>query len=94
MKDFHDIYSMISSTALPSFQSLEKIIRIVFEHRETEVLLPISYQEDEITRMQNYWNEYLKNLRAENVKALPSSFLDLITKINHWLQLNTNLNKI
>ena len=43
MKDFHDIYSMISSSAPPSFKSLENVIRIVFEHRKTELLLPISF---------------------------------------------------
>lgn len=91
MKDFHDIYSMISSIASLPFKDLEKIIRIVFKHRETELLLPISYQEDEIARMQNFWNEYLKNLRIENVEILPALFSGLIMEINHWLQLNTKL---
>ncbi len=91
MKDFHDIYSMIASSALPSFKSLENVIRIVFEHRKTELLLPISFQEDEIIRMQSFWSEYLKNLREENVEALPSLFSDLLTKINQWLKLNTKL---
>lgn len=88
MKDFHDIYSMISSSTLPSFKSLESIIRIVFEHRETKLFLPISFQEDELVRMQNFWGEYLKNLRIENTEALPLSFSDLVTKINHWLEVN------
>jgi len=91
MKDFHDIYSMISSSALPSFKSLENVIRIVFEHRETDLILPISFEEDEIIRMQNFWGEYLKNLRTENIETLPPSFLDLIAKINYWLELNTTL---
>ncbi|WP_079979206.1 nucleotidyl transferase AbiEii/AbiGii toxin family protein [Candidatus Protochlamydia sp. R18] len=82
MKDFHDIYSMIALSALPSFKSLENVIQIVFEHRETKLLLPISFQENEIIRMQSFWSEYLKNLRKENVEALPSLFSDLLTKIN------------
>ncbi|SPJ31991.1 nucleotidyl transferase AbiEii/AbiGii toxin family protein [Candidatus Protochlamydia amoebophila] len=89
MKDFHDIYSMILSSALLSFKSLENVIRIVFKHRETELLLPISFQEDEIIRMQSFWSEYLKSLREENVEGLPSLFSDLVTKINQWLKLNT-----
>ncbi|CUI18031.1 conserved hypothetical protein [Candidatus Protochlamydia naegleriophila] len=88
MKDFHDIFSMISSSTLPSFKSLESIVRVVFEHRETKLLLPISFQEDELVRMQNFWGEYLKNLRTENIEALPLSFSDLLTKINHWLEVN------
>ena len=93
MKDFHDIFSMISSSTLPSFKSLESIVRIVFEHRETKLLLPISFQEDEIIRMQNFWSEYLKNLRTESMEALPPSFVDLLMKINHWLEVNTKLSK-
>ena len=93
MKDFHDIYSMLSSSLLPSFKDLEKVIRIVFEHRKTELTMPISFQDDEIVRMQSFWSEYLKNLREENVNVLPSSFLNLLAKINQWIQVNTNLIK-
>lgn len=91
MKDFHDIYSMISSSALPSFTSLEKVIGIVFERRKTELLLPIAFQEDEFARMQNFWEEYLKSLRRETLEALPPLFYDLLIKINHWLEANTKL---
>jgi hypothetical protein len=41
--------------------------------------------------MQSFWSEYLKNLRVENIEALPFSFLDVIAKINNWLELNTML---
>lgn len=54
MKDFHDIYSMMSSSTLPSFKDLENISQIVFAHRETGLILPISFQEDEIIRMQTF----------------------------------------
>ncbi|MBY0518610.1 MAG: nucleotidyl transferase AbiEii/AbiGii toxin family protein [Bacteriovoracaceae bacterium] len=91
MKDFHDLYSMISSSQLPSFHNLEEIIRSVFEHRETILALPITYEEDEILRMQNFWNEYLKNLRAENLDSLPINMALIISKINDWLRLNTSL---
>lgn len=93
MKDFHDIYSMLFSSSLLSFKDLENVIRIVFEHRETELIMPISFQGDEMVRMQNFWSEYLKNLRKENVDVLPTSFLDLLTKINQGIQINTHLIK-
>ena len=82
---------MIFSSTLPSFESLESIIKIVFEHRETKLLLPISFQEDELVRMQNFWVEYLKNLRTESMEALPPSFSELLMKINYWLEVNTKL---
>lgn len=93
MKDFHDIYSMLFSSSLPSFKDLENVIRIVFEHRETELIMPISFPDDEMVRMQNFWSEYLKNLRKEHVDVLPTSFLDLLTKINQGIQVNTQLIK-
>lgn len=91
MKDFHDIYSMISSTTIPSFNNLEGIIRIVFENRETKLTFPITYEEDEMNRMQNFWSEYLRNLRAENLASLPENIADVIAKINNWLRLNTRI---
>ena len=91
MKDFHDLHSIISSSEELSFRNLEGIIRMVFEHRETKITLPITYEEDEMNRMQNFWNEYLKNLRAENLAQLPKNFADAIAKINNWLRLNTRI---
>lgn len=82
---------MTSSSALLSFKDLENTIRTVFDHRQTELLLPISFQKDEILRMQSFWGEYLKNLREENLDLLPSSFSDLLAKINQWIQGNTKI---
>jgi len=91
MKDFHDLYSLISSSQSPSFHNLEGIIRLVFEHRETPLTLPIAYTADEMKQMQAFWNEYLKNLRAENAENLPSLTAQVIATINGWLRLNTRL---
>lgn len=89
MKDFHDIYSMISSK--PSLDNAEGIIRLVFEHRETTLTFPIKYEEDELNRLQNFWNEYLRNLRAENLTSLPENITDVISTVNNWLRSNTGL---
>jgi predicted nucleotidyltransferase component of viral defense system len=91
MKDFHDLYSLISSSQLPSFHNLERIIRLVFEHRETPLTLPITYAVDEMEQVQNFWSEYLKNLRAENTENLPTLIAQVIATINDWLHLNTEL---
>lgn len=89
MKDFHDLYSIISSNPFPD--KIDEIILTVFAHRETKLTLPIFYKEDEMKRLQNYWNEYLKNLREENLASLPKKIHDIIAAINNWLQLNTKL---
>ncbi|QZA58357.1 nucleotidyl transferase AbiEii/AbiGii toxin family protein [Candidatus Rhabdochlamydia porcellionis] len=39
MKDFHDLYSLVSSSLLRSFHNLERIICMVFEHRKTPLIL-------------------------------------------------------
>ena len=91
MKDFHDLYSMITSPTFSSFHNLETIIRLVFEHRETKLSLPIFFTEEELSRMQNFWNEYLRSLRPEHVSALPRNIADIISKINNWLRSRTRL---
>lgn len=91
MKDFHDLYSMITSSSLSPFYNLETIIRLVFEHRETKFSLPISFKEDETFRMQNFWSEYLRGLRPEYISSIPKTIVDVIAKINRWLQSNTRL---
>jgi hypothetical protein len=80
---------MISSK--PFLENVEGIIRLVFEHRETNLILPITYEEDEMSRLQNFWNEYLRNLRAENLTSLPENIADVIATVNNWLRLNTGI---
>lgn len=89
MKDFHDLYSMMSLA--PFLSNIERIIRLVFENRETRLILPIMYEKDEMHRLQNFWNEYLRNLRAEHRVTLPKDMSDVVAKINDWLRLNTGL---
>ncbi|MBI3236559.1 MAG: nucleotidyl transferase AbiEii/AbiGii toxin family protein [Chlamydiales bacterium] len=93
MKDFHDLYTMITSPTFSSFHNLEAIIRLVFEHRETKLRLPILFKEDEMLRMQNFWNEYLRSLRPEHLASLPGNIADVISKINAWLGSNTGIIK-
>ena len=64
---------------------------MVFEHRETKLTLPITYEGDEMNQLQNFWNEYLKNLRAENLASLPENIADVIATVNNWLRLNTGI---
>lgn len=91
MKDFHDLYSLLFSSKVQSFHNLEEIIQLVFEHRNTPITLPITYVDDEMKQVQNFWSEYLKNLRAENAENLPTLVAQVIDTINDWLRLNTRL---
>jgi len=93
MKDFHDLYSIITSPTFSSFHDLEAIIRLVFKHRETKLALPIFFTEEEMIQMQIFWNEYIKSLRPEHVAPLPRNIADVISKLNKWLDAHTRLNK-
>lgn len=91
MKDFHDLYSMTTSPTFSSFHNLEAIIRLVFEHRETNLALPIIFTKEDLSQTQTFWNEYLRGLRPEHVSALPRNIADVISKINNWLHSHTRL---
>lgn len=88
MKDFHDLYSLVSSSESLSLPNLEGIIRLVFEHRQTPLILPIAYADSEMKQMQNFWTEYLRSLRLENIETLPTFIGQVIATINNWLSLN------
>lgn len=92
MKDFHDLYSMISVLEPSHFNNLAEIIRSVFEHRGTILAFPISYGEDEISQMQIFWTAYLKNLRTKDPNNLPANFAAVVVEINNWLTSNIYLN--
>jgi len=82
---------MIISPTFSSFHDLEAIIRLVFEHRETKLALPVLFTEGETLQIQNFWNEYLRSLRPECVSSLPGNIADVVSKINEWLRSNTRL---
>lgn len=92
MKDFHDLHSLITLSG-SSFQNAETIIRLVFTHRKTSLALPIIFTKEELTRMQNFWKEYLRGVHPEYASSLPQHFTDLIAKINNWLRSQTDLIK-
>lgn len=88
MKDFHDLYSMMSILEPSLFHNLKEIIRSVFEHRGTVLALPISFEEAEISHMQMFWTTYLNNLRIKDSNNLPTQFAEVVIEINNWLTLN------
>jgi hypothetical protein len=57
----------------------------------TPLALPINYTKDELEQLQNFWNEYLKNLRPKNAENLPLTIAKVITTLNDWLRLKTGL---
>lgn len=91
MKDFHDLYSMITLRDFSSFHNLKTIIHLVFKHRKTRLSLPIFFTENELPRMQNFWNSYIRSLLPAQLSFLPHNLTEIISKINDWLHSHTKL---
>ncbi len=91
MKDFHDLYSLMSSSNELPFHRLEEVILSVFNHRKTSLTLPIIYVKEEMGQMQKFWSNYLRNLRKPTFENLPSHIDQVLDILNDWLRLNTEL---
>ncbi|CAM0117284.1 nucleotidyl transferase AbiEii/AbiGii toxin family protein [Rhabdochlamydiaceae symbiont of Dictyostelium giganteum] len=88
MKDFHDLYSMISSFLFLPSPHLKTIVNRVFKHRKTKFILPLFYRESDLNRMQFFWNDYLTDVHHDHLKYLPKAFSEIIHEINQWLLVN------
>ncbi len=88
MKDFHDLYSLISSEKCLDPDYIDKVVKNVFNHRGTSLnKLPISFDADSLETLQSLWLGYQKDLPSAIPKALhpPKLLQDLIADVNDWL---------
>jgi hypothetical protein len=83
MKDFHDLYLMIGQKGDKLAENIENVIRMVFEHRQTKLTLPISFSEKELTDLQSYWTRHLRGLKKNH--NMPQKLCEIINTINDWL---------
>lgn len=84
MKDFHDLYTLITSENVLNGPEIEKAIKMVFEHRNTPLSLPIVLNCEELQR---FWRRYLPTVDAK----LPSHIAEVVDALNFWLKNNTLL---
>jgi predicted nucleotidyltransferase component of viral defense system len=79
MKDFHDLYSLISIGGL-SENHAEKAIELVFNHRRTSLKgLPITFDANALERLEKGWSLYHRRLKTmKNLLILPNSIENLI----------------
>jgi hypothetical protein len=91
MKDFHDLYSMISEESW-DLHNLEQAVLMVFSHRKTPLNLPLLFQPDEIKMLEVHWTPYHRGLNLKAIKQpLPASLEELISHLNNWLGSKTAL---
>jgi hypothetical protein len=83
MKDFHDLYTLVSSEKVLDRKDTAKAIQLVFAHRKTPLRLPIQFDASELTALQKYWGRYQQTVTAST--RLPIQIDELIKNINNFL---------
>jgi len=92
MKDFHDLHSLISLEKCLDSDYTHKVVKTVFNHRQTELKLPLKHDIEFIEMIQPLWREYQKDLPKNQVTIKPPELIqDVISFINSWLKNNTQL---
>jgi hypothetical protein len=92
MKDFHDLHSLISLEKCLDPDYTDKVVKIVFNHRQTQLKLPLKHEVEFIEMLQPLWLEYQKDLPKNQVMTKPPELIqDVISFINSWLKKNTQL---
>lgn len=92
MKDFHDLHSLISLEKCLDLAYTEKAVTTVFNHRQTQLKLPLKFDVEFIEILQPLWREYQKDLPKNQVTIKPPDLIqDVISFINSWLKNNTQL---
>lgn len=83
MKDFHDLYTLVSTKDVLHGEEAEKALKAVFSHRKTPMHLPIEFSPDAIESLQGYWGRYRLTATAPNL--LPIQIEQVIERINSWI---------
>ena len=82
MKDFYDLYSLITSSNI-KLHHIDQVINTVFTHRNTALDLPLIFNKEEIVVLQKYWTNYLRTLSDD--QNTPTDFQQVVTQLNNWL---------
>ena len=86
MKDYHDIVLMIKEPGLLAPAILSEKLQITFEHRNTTFVVPIKFDAQEVSQLQNLWSNHLRGLGDIRKKLdLPDDMIDVLAEINSWL---------
>jgi hypothetical protein len=93
MKDFHDLYSLISLEGCLNTAYTDKVVVTVFNHRQTALeKLPLKFDIEAMDVLQPLWQDYQQDLASSPMTILlPESLKDVISAINTWLMHNTQL---
>ena len=93
MKDFHDLYSLVTQPNCLNAQDTEKAVTMVFHHRKASLHeLPLTFSPEALGILQTKWNPYHRGLRLRRQPITPpTTIFEIIAVINDWLYKNTGL---
>ncbi|NGX54825.1 MAG: hypothetical protein KR126chlam2_00445 [Chlamydiae bacterium] len=83
MKDYHDLYTLVHEERLLNKEETIKVVGAVFNHRRTPLILPLIFDPQALTSLQNYWRRYRQG--SAILARLPSHILQVIEAVNMWL---------
>lgn len=86
MKDYHDVVLMIKEPELLTPVILAEKLQNTFKHRNTKFVLPIGFDAEDISQLQNLWSNHLRGLGDVRKRLdLPDNINDVLAEINSWL---------
>lgn len=83
MKDFHDLWSLLTSSHKLTVEDTLRALKVVCEHRKTPLVLPLRFNEEDTRKLQTYWKRYVVSL--SNKEDCPEDIGVIIEAINRWL---------
>jgi predicted nucleotidyltransferase component of viral defense system len=92
MKDYHDLLLLSREKELLENKKLLAAIHTTFQHRGTNLKLPIQFDTLGIENLQKLWANHLRTLGAFKEQLnLPSEIIDAIQEINSYLAMSISI---
>ncbi|MDM8567054.1 nucleotidyl transferase AbiEii/AbiGii toxin family protein [Candidatus Halobeggiatoa sp. HSG11] len=86
MKDYHDLLLLCREKDFLNIHKLKSNISKTFEHRKTNLTIPLYFSEDDYFSMQKLWVGHRRGLGEIAVKLnIPEKIKNLVSEINVWL---------
>jgi len=86
MKDYHDLLLMIREKDNLKEKNLTETIQATFQHRGTELKLPIQFDDSGMQNLQKLWGNHLRNLGVFKDRLnLPNEINAAIHEINEYM---------
>lgn len=86
MKDYHDLLLMIRENELLNVKFLHSAIHKTFNHRKTNLKLPITFNPESLHTLQRLWTSHQRGLGDQKEQLnLPEKVNEVINEINAYL---------